>query len=133
MKRVIQFALLVVIISGCDVYMIEPAYDSRDRVIGQYDVEEYSETYREWIYYSIHISKAASREKVYIDNFYGSNISVYAFVNYDRITIPYQVVNGYEIEGAGTFQDYYLNLHYSVRDIYNNSYTDFCETEARRY
>lgn len=133
MKRVTQFALLVMIVSGCDVYMIEPAYDSRDRMIGHYDVEEYSETYREWISYSIYISKAASRDKIYIDNFYGSEISVYAYVNYGRVTIPFQVVNGYEIEGAGSFHDYYLSLQYSVRDVYNNSYTDFCEIEARRY
>lgn len=128
-----QFSLIVLIASGCDIYMIEPAYDSRDRMIGQYDVEEYSNTYKEWIYYSIRISKGASRERIYIDNFYGSNISVYAFVEYDRITIPYQVVKGYAIEGVGTFQSNYLNLNYSVRDIYANSYTDFCETEARRY
>ncbi len=102
-------------------------------MIGQYHVDEYSATYREWIYYSIHISKATSSDKIYMDNFYGSNISVYAFVDYDRITIPYQAVDGYEIEGAGTFQGNYLRLNYSVRDIYENSYTDFCETDARRY
>lgn len=133
MNRLIQFSLVVLVVSGCDMYMIEPAYDSRDRLIGQYEVEEYSETYKEWIYYSIHVTKATSRERIYIDNFYGSNMRVYAFVDYGRITIPYQVVKGYEIEGIGSFQDYCLGLHYSVRDIHGNSYTDFCEAEARRY
>lgn len=133
MNRLIQFSLVILVASGCDMYMIEPAYDSRDRLIGQYEVEEYSETYKEWIYYSIHVTKATSREIIYIDNFYDSNMRVYAFVDYGRIRIPYQVVMGYEIEGIGSFQDYYLSLHYSVRDIYGNSYTDYCEAEARRY
>lgn len=133
MKRLIQFAFVALIASGCDIYMIEPAYDSRDRVVGQYDADEYSATYDEWLHYSIHISKSAYRDRVYLDNFYGSNIRIYALVDYDRITIPYQVVNGYEIEGAGTFNGSYLSLTYSVRDIYNNSYRDLCETEARRY
>jgi hypothetical protein len=112
--------------------MVEPAYDSRDRIVGHYDAEEYSESYNEWIYYSIYISKSSFRERVYLDNFYGSNIRIYALVDYDRITIPYQVVGGYEVEGVGTFNGNYLSLSYRVKDIYNNSYSDFCETEARR-
>ena len=133
MKRLFLFGLLALVISGCDFYVVEPAYDSRDRITGHYDAEEYSETYNDRIYYSIYIAKSASRDRVYIDNFYGSDIRVFAIVDYDRITIPYQVVDGYEIEGVGTFYGHYLSLNYRVKDIYNNSYTDFCETEATRY
>ena len=133
MKRLIQFTLALVIASGCDLYVIEPTYDSRDRVVGQYDAKEFSATYNEWVYYSIYISKTSYGERIFLDNFYGSNIRIYALVDYDRITIPYQVVNGYEIEGVGTFYGDYVSLNYNVRDTYNNSYTDFCETEARRY
>jgi hypothetical protein len=133
MKRLFQWALLALAISGCDIYVVEPAYDSRDRITGHYDAEEYSETYNDLIFYSIYIVKAATRDRVYIDNFYGSDMRVLAMVDYDRITIPYQVVDGYEIEGVGTFYGHYLSLTYRVKDIYSNSYTDFCETEATRY
>ena len=40
--------------------------------------------------------------EVYIENLYTDGLSVYALVSYDAITIPFQVIDGYEIEGAGT-------------------------------
>ncbi len=133
MKRLFQVALVALVVSGCDTYLVEPAYDSRDRITGHYDVEEYSETYNDLMYYSFNVYKSANRNGVYIDNFYGSDIRAFATVSYDRIVIPYQVVDGFEIEGVGTFYGHYLSLTYRVKDLYNNSYTDFCETEARRY
>jgi hypothetical protein len=127
MKRLLPFLALLIIVSACDVYVVEPRYDARDRVIGQYDVEEYSESYNDLSYYSIYITKSGFSREIYFDNFY------VAYLDYDQITIPYQVVTGYEIEGAGSTHGSYLSLNYRVTDIYNNSYTDFCETEARRY
>ena len=56
-----------------------------------------------------------------------------AYVDYDKIINSLSGGEGYEIEGVGTLHGSYLSLSYRVKDIYNNSYTDFCETEARRY
>ena len=94
--------LIALIVSSCDVYDAEPRYDARDKVIGRYDVEEYSETYNQITAYSIYVGKSGYNREIYIDNFYASNIRVYAYLDYDRITIPFQIVNGYEVEGAGT-------------------------------
>ena len=132
MKRLLPFVALLMMVSACDVYVVEPRYDARDRILGQYDVEEYSETYNDLSYYTMYITKSGSSE-IYIDNFYASDIRVYAYLDYDEITIPYQVVNGYEIEGAGTSHGSSLSLSYRVTDTYDDSYTDFCETTARRY
>ena len=120
-------------VSACDVYVVEPRYDPRSRVTGSYDVEEYSETYNNVVRYDINISKSAYSDKIFIGNFYDSGIAVEAFVEYDKIIIPYQVVNGYEIEGVGTISNNYVSFRYSVRDTYANTYTDFCEADAFRY
>ncbi len=133
MKRLLPIFALLIIASACDVYVAEPRYDVRDRIIGQYDVEEYSETYNDLTYYTMYVSKAGYSREIYLENFYASNIRVRAYVDYEKISIPYQVVSGYEIEGVGTLHGSYLSLSYRVKDIYSSSYTDFCETEARRY
>lgn len=131
MKNVLTLAAVLIGLSACDVYVVEPRYDARDKFTGYYDVEEYSNTYHDYTYYSIDIYKNtyASRE-VYISNFYAANIKVYAYVDYDRITIPYQVTNGYEIEGTGTLSGSQLHLTYSVNDLASHTYTDFCDTHA---
>ncbi|MBA4058632.1 MAG: hypothetical protein C0490_28205 [Marivirga sp.] len=133
MKRMLLVVALLLLLSACDVYVVEPRYDPRDKVIGQYDVEEYSETYNDLTYYSFYITKSGYSREIRIDNFYASDIRVYAYLDYDKVTIPYQVVDGYEIEGVGTAYGSYIKLSYRVKDVYSNSYTDFCETEATRY
>lgn len=96
-------------------------------------MEEYSETFNDYTYYSVHITKDySSNDRIYLKNFYGANISVYAYVDYTKITIPNQVVNGYEIEGVGTLQGSNLSLNYRVKDLYHYSATDFCETWGER-
>jgi hypothetical protein len=132
MKRLLPIFFLALIAASCG-YYDEPRYDSRDRIIGRYDVEEYSETYNHYTEYSIYILKSGYRREIYIDNFYAANIRIYANLDYDRITIPYQIVNGYEIEGAGTVYGSSISMRYRVKDTYTNSYTDFCETNAWRY
>ncbi len=133
MKRMLPVVALLFLLLACDTYVVEPRYDNRDNIIGRYDAEEYSDTYNDLTYYSIYITKSGYSREIRIDNFYASDISVYAYLDYDRITIPYQVVDGYEIEGVGTTYRGYIRLSYSVKDIYNSSYTDFCETEATRF
>jgi hypothetical protein len=133
MKRLLPLVILALAVTSCNFYDVEPRYDARDKVVGRYDVEEYSETYNQYSTYSIYVRKAGYSREIYIDNFYASNIRVYAYLDYDRITIPYQIVEGYEIEGAGTVYGSSISMHYRVKDTYTNSYTDFCETDAWRY
>ena len=126
-------ASLLLVMASCDITIVEPRYDSRDRMVGYYDVEEYSETYNDYTHYTIHVSKDYnSTYTIYLHNFYGADISVFARVEYDRITIPYQVVDGYEIEGVGNLSGSQLSLNYRVKDLYQNSRTDFCEGWATR-
>jgi hypothetical protein len=133
MIRLLPILLIALIVSSCDVYVAEPRYDARDKVIGRYDVEEFSETYNQITAYSIYVRKSGYNREIYIDNFYASNIRVYAYLDYDRITIPFQIVDGYEVEGAGTVYGSSLSMHYRVKDTFTNSYSDFCETDAWRY
>lgn len=109
---------------------IDRRYDYRDDVIGNYEVEEYSQTFNDITYYDIDIVRSSRRDEVYIHNFYASNISVYAIVTSDRIRIPYQVVDGFEVEGTGTVRTNRIDFTYSVKDRFDSSPTDFCETTA---
>ena len=133
MIRLLPIVSIAWLVSSCDVYVPEPRYDARYKVIGRYDVEEYSETYNQVTAYSIHLGKSGYNREIYIDDFYASNIRVYVYLDYDRITIPFQIVNGYEVEGAGTVHGNSISMHYRVKDAYTNSYADFCETDAWRY
>lgn len=132
MKRMLPiFALLL--LASCDVYYVEPRYDGRDQIVGRYDAEEYSETYNESIYYSMNVSKSShSSDEIYFNNFYGSDIRVYAYLDYNSITIPFQIVDGYEIEGVGNISGSDLSLSYKVKDRISNTRTDFCDTMLYR-
>jgi hypothetical protein len=84
MKRLVFFALLIGL-SGCEFYYYEPVYDSRDRIIGRYDVEEYSETFNDYTSFTVWIERSNNyTDEVWIDNFYAVNISVRAVINYDK-------------------------------------------------
>jgi hypothetical protein len=133
MKRLIFFALLIGL-SGCEFYYYDPVYDSRERILGRYDVEEYSETYNDYTTFSVWIERSNNySDEVWIDNFYAVNISVRAVINHDKLTIPRQVVNGYEVEGVGTVYAASISLSYRVKDLYSNSRTDFLEATAYKY
>ncbi len=125
------FALLL--LASCDVYYVEPRYDSRDQIVGRYDAEEYSDTYDESIYYSMTVGKSShASDEIYFNNFYGSDIRVYAYLDYNSITIPFQVVDGYEIEGVGRITGSDVSLSYRVKDRISNTRTDFCDTMLYR-
>lgn len=132
MKKLTVFILLLVVVASCNYDDVEPRYDYRDKFVGYYDVEEFSETYNDITYYEMRISKSRYRDEVYLHNFYASDLRVYARVNYDNIRIPFQVVDGYEIEGSGTLFHNELNLTYRVKDLYDNAISDYCETVAWR-
>lgn len=132
MKNLIFFSVLLVFATSCTFYDVEPRYDHRDKFVGYYDVEEYSETYGDYTYYEMRVTRSRYEREVYLNNFYAADIRVYATVSYDNIRIPFQVVDGYEIEGSGTLSRDQLNLSYRVKDLYNQSGSDYCETVAWR-
>lgn len=132
MKNLISFTVLVLLATSCTFYDVEPRYDSRDKFVGYYDVEEFSETYNDMTFYEMRISKSGYDREIYLHNFYGADIRVYATVSFDEIRIPYQVVDGYEIEGSGSIYRNELSLSYRVKDLYDDSISDFCETTAWR-
>lgn len=132
MKNIFIFAFLAAALTSCIDYYPEPRYDSRSRMIGSYSFEEYSETYREYVYYRVHVSESRYHDQILISNFYGSDISIYAYVDGTYLTIPFQVVNGFEVEGSGHYTSGDLHLSYSVRDRYAGTRTDYCETLGYR-
>ena len=132
MKNLILFSVLFVFATSCTFYDVEPRYDHRDKFVGYYDVEEYSETYGEYTFYEMRISRSRHDREIFLDNFYASDLRVYATVSFDDIRIPFQVVDGYEIEGSGTLYHDELNLTYRVKDLYDHSVSDYCETVAWR-
>lgn len=129
MKRSFLLLIALIALASCDVYMVdtERPYRSRDRIIGSHYNEEYSQTYHEYYEYDVWISSGTRPNEVYIENLYTEGLSVYATVSYDAITIPYQIIDGYEIEGAGTIYNDQISLNYYVRDRYSNTVKDFCE------
>jgi hypothetical protein len=130
MKKLLYLFLLIGL-SSCELYLVEPRYSERDRLIGRYDVEEYSETYNDYTNYTIWIDRSSQyADQFYIDNFYGVDIRVCASIYYDQITIHRQTVNGYEVEGVGTVHGDEITFSYSVRDLYSGTRTDFCESTA---
>lgn len=132
MKKLIGFIALVLIATSCNYYDVEPRYDARDKFVGNYDVEEFSETYGDITYYEMRISRSRYDREIYLDNFYAADLRVYAIVTFDDIRIPFQVVDGYEIEGSGTLYHNELNLSYRVKDRFDHSVADYCETVAWR-
>lgn len=130
MKKLIYLFLLIGL-SSCEFYYTEPRINERDRLLGRYEVEEYSETYGDFTRYTIWIEESGRySNEFYIDNFYGVEISVRASIDYDRITIPRQIINGYEVEGIGTVYGREISLSYRVKDVYSGTRTDYCEATA---
>jgi|SRR5690606_27872631 len=132
MKTLMLISGILVIVTSCTFYDVEPLYDQRDKFLGHYDVEEYSETYRDYTFYEMRIVRSRYDREIYLDNFYAAGIRIYAIVSFNDIRIPYQVVDGYEIEGTGTLYHDQLSLSYRVKDLYEYTVSDYCETIAWR-
>jgi len=119
--------------TSCDVYYVEPvpAYDARDQFVGSYDIQEYSSTYNEYWEYGMSIYKSSG--SIVIDNFYNSGLKVYANVNGTHLYIPWQVVDGYELQGDGYVTGGKITINYKVRDTYTQgSAWDFCNATGWR-
>jgi hypothetical protein len=135
MRKLAFFLIVAATLTSCFSYEeeIRPRYDNRDRFVGHFEVEEYSKTYREFVYYNIHISKSGyDGNEVLLRDFYAEHTDIFAYVNGDRIDIPLQVSNGYEIEGSGYIHARELHLDYRVYNLYGGPYIDYCEAVAFR-
>ncbi len=130
--RILVIASSILLLS-CDILVIEPQYDERDRIAGSYVMKEYSQTYNESAQYNVYVRKTGSvySNDVAIENFYNANVDVWAEMIGDKIYISRQVVNGYEIEGVGTIYYDEIRFNYSVKDLYYKKPVDFCESKAR--
>jgi hypothetical protein len=126
------FLSLALLATACEVVVVEPRYDERERVTGSYQVDEYSETYNSSFHYRLQISKSGSSNDIYLDNFYDADLLVRGELVGNKIVIPWQLRDGYEIEGVGTVYGNSITFSYTVKDTYNDIPTDFCETEAWR-
>ncbi len=134
MKKVLLSIGVLISLASCETYIIESERPvrSRDRIIGSHYTEEYSATYDEYYEYDVWVSTGSRSNEVYFENLYIDGLSVYATVSYDAITIPFQVIDGYEIEGVGTIYSDQISLNYYVRDRYENTIKDFCEATLWR-
>lgn len=136
-KRSLLFLVVLVSLASCDVYYVDTVdrvtpVRPRDLIIGTHYTEDYSVTYGEYFEYDVFISSGSRSNEVYIENLYIDGLAIYATVSYDVINIPFQVIDGYEIEGAGTIYDDQINLNYYVRDRYEGTRKDFCEATIWR-
>jgi len=126
---ILAFAFIVI---GCEID-IEPRYDPATRVAGSYRVEEYSRTFDEITLYDVRIYQSGYGHVV-ITNFYGADIDVDAEVRGNTLYIPFQVRDGYEIEGRATIDLDELHFSYSVRDTYEyRAPRNYCDAEAWIY
>jgi hypothetical protein len=135
MKNLLLFGTIL-FLGGCEIYIFDDPYvDERNLFVGNYQVEEYSQITEQYYTYSMTIKKSCcnSRE-VKISNFYGVGITVKAIVNNNRLTIPLQLVGGYEIDGTGKMTFDKLELTYIVRNLFDRPiFTDFVDAEGRLY
>ena len=135
MKKLFLFTAIL-FLGGCEIFIYEKSYvNNRDTFVGNYEVDEYSQTTEQYYTYSMTIQKSCcNAREIKINNFYGVGISVIAIVNDSRITIPLQLVNGYEIDGTGKLTFNRLVMTYIVRDLNNRPvFTDFIDAEGRPY
>ena len=129
----VLFGSMLIWVTSCEVYVVdEPIRDDRNKFIGSYRIEEYSDTYSQITEYSISISKSRYNNNViYIDNFYAVGIRIRAEVSGDRVIIPYQIINDYEIEGEGWYSYHEIEFDYIVTDLQRfRLRTDYCSAVA---
>jgi hypothetical protein len=136
MKNLILSIGLIIALSSCDVvYVEEIIVDDRDFFTGRFNVEEYSETLDQTTLYDLRVLKEGDIRSniIFLDNFYGVGIEVFAEVYGGDLRIPRQIVNDYRIQGVGHIDRGDLIMTYSVEDLRSVSgFTDFCNTIAYR-
>jgi hypothetical protein len=135
MKKALLAITFVALLSGCDFIYIEDIYDPRDQFTGRFDTEEYSETLDVMTYFDVHIVKDADpySNVVYIRNFYGANIEVFAEVSGNKLVVPRQRIGYYLIEGIGSIDFGEIVMSYTVEDTDPRSrFVDYCSSVSFR-
>lgn len=102
---------LILILGGC-----EEDADERNKFLGLYEVHEYSLTHSsDNPAYETNIRKSGDEPgQIIIFNFYNMSIDVYADVDGNNISIPFQRNNVFEITGSGRLQGTLITLEYTV-------------------
>ena len=126
--------LLLVLVGSCQIIINEEPsyYDTRDDLVGRYQIDEYSETTEEYFSYNIEILKSYNLNEVILYNFYDVGIDVIAQFNGYKLIIPRQFIGDYEVEGTGRLNDGELSISYIVRNNYQAPSTDFLYFTAWR-
>ncbi|VAW29588.1 hypothetical protein MNBD_BACTEROID06-82 [hydrothermal vent metagenome] len=126
--------LLLVLVGSCQIIINEEPsyYDTRDDLVGRYQIDEYSETTEEYFSYNIEILKSYNSNEVILYNFYDVGIDVIAQFNGYKLIIPRQFIGDYEVEGTGRLNDGELSISYIVRNNYQTPSTDFLYFTAWR-
>lgn len=135
MKKALLGISFLILISSCDYVILEEIYDPRDQFTGRFDTEEYSETLDTFTYYDVFIEKDADpySNVVYLRNFYGADIEIFAEVNGNKLVIPRQRNGFYQIEGIGSIDRGDIVMSYTVEDTDPRSrFVDYCSTVAFR-
>jgi len=133
--KTLVFVSAILLLASCDVYYVDPVpvYDPRDQFVGTFDISEYSSTYDEYWEYGVSIYKSNGNQIV-IQNFYNSDLNVYGYVNGMNVKVPWQNVDGFELQGSGYVSGTKLIINYKVRDTYSQGGAwDFCDATGWRY
>jgi PBP1b-binding outer membrane lipoprotein LpoB len=100
MKKLINFTIIVsaIFVASCASDKkedpISPSTDTRDKFIAHWNVTENSTTSTTPNSYTVNVTKSnSSSSSIIIENFYGlTTYTVYATVNNNNFTIPYQQI-----------------------------------------
>ena len=141
MKNIYNFSIYLVLgilfLSGCELNIESPfIFDERNKFVGKYEVEEYSENTSLTLIYDIRIQKSRYPDNIIlISNFYDADIEVIGEVNEDRFSIPPQRVGFREIEGRGTwFGGGEISMIFTVREIeIGPDFVDFLSCSTWQY
>jgi hypothetical protein len=132
MKKYLLGVFVISLISSCEVLVIEEyLYDVRENFLGRFEAEEYSETFDELTYYDVRVLRDSEigSPVIYLRNFYGFGLEVYAEVFGDKLTIPTQRIDEFVIQGTGRLDYEDIVLTYSVESTERgNRYIEFCNT-----
>lgn len=131
-KQLLLSAIILLALSSCQLTVVEEPHvvhvDVRDRFLGVFDIEEYSETFDMYNYYHVDIVALHGEPgSVILRNFYGAGIDVIADVEGNHLYIPQQDVGGFHVEGEGSISGNRLELSYYVHDhLAHHDITDYC-------